>query len=126
MVIPNLKFSKMGKGGGAFWSEIPERDFLEIWTTIYCAARNLLVHHSSLSHTTYVETNKIPACKFFLYNFSIFHLNGILNQLLKVSRPLNIYHSNQEALSLGKQHYTPLTVCGINYVFCFSVIDFYG
>ena len=33
---------------GAFW---------KIWTKIYCAARNLLVHHSSLSHTTYVETN---------------------------------------------------------------------
>ena len=29
----------------------------KIWTKIYCSARNLLVHHSSLSHTTYVETN---------------------------------------------------------------------
>ena len=27
MVISNLKFSEMG--GGAFWSEIPERGFLE-------------------------------------------------------------------------------------------------
>ena len=31
----------------------------KIWTKIYCSARNLLVHHSSLSHTTYVETNDI-------------------------------------------------------------------
>ena len=30
----------------------------KIWTKIYCSARNLLVHHSSLSHTTYVETKK--------------------------------------------------------------------
>ena len=30
----------------------------KIWTKIYCSARNLLVHLSSLSHTTYVETNK--------------------------------------------------------------------
>ena len=30
----------------------------KIWTKIYSSARNLLVHHSSLSHTTYVETNK--------------------------------------------------------------------
>ena len=29
MVISNLKFSEMGGGGGAFWSEIPERGFLE-------------------------------------------------------------------------------------------------
>ena len=28
----------------------------KIWTKIYCSARNLLVHHSSLSHTTYMET----------------------------------------------------------------------
>ena len=58
MVIPILKFSKMGEGGlsglqfqkGAFW---------KIWNKIYCSARNLLVHHSSLSHTTYVETNEV-------------------------------------------------------------------
>ena len=42
--LSGLRFQK-----GAFW---------KIWTKIYCAARNLLVHHSSLSHTTYVETNK--------------------------------------------------------------------
>ena len=41
--LSGLRFQK-----GAFW---------KIWTKIYCAARNLLVHHSSLSHTTYVETN---------------------------------------------------------------------
>ena len=29
-----------------------------IWTKIYCSARNLLVHHSSLSHTMCVETNE--------------------------------------------------------------------
>ena len=29
-----------------------------IWTKIYCSTRNLLVHHSSVSHTMYVETNK--------------------------------------------------------------------
>ena len=33
-----------------------------IWTKIYCSARNLLVHHSSLSHTTYVETNNKLWC----------------------------------------------------------------
>ena len=43
--LSGLRFQK-----GAFW---------KIWTKIYCAARNLLVHHSSLSHTTYVETNEV-------------------------------------------------------------------
>ena len=44
----------------------------KIWTKIYCSARNLLVHHSSLSHTTYVETNKSFAklwqnsCRYYL------------------------------------------------------------
>ena len=38
--------------------------FWKIWTKIYCSARNLLVHHSSLSHTTYVETNEFVGRKF--------------------------------------------------------------
>ena len=42
--LSGLQFQK-----GAFW---------KIWTKIYCSAKNLLVHYSSLSHTTYVETNK--------------------------------------------------------------------
>ena len=56
MVIPNLKFSEMG-GGGLSGLRFQKGAFWKIWTKIYCAARNLLVHHSSLSHTTYVETN---------------------------------------------------------------------
>ena len=58
MVIPNLKFSEMG-GGGLSGLRFQKGAFWKIWTKIYCAARNLLVHHSSLSHTTYVETNKL-------------------------------------------------------------------
>ena len=56
MVIPNLKFSKMG-GGGYSGLQFQKGVNWRIWTKIYCSARNLLVHHSSLSHTTYVETN---------------------------------------------------------------------
>ena len=58
MVIPNLKFSEMG-GGGVSGLQFQKGAFWKIWTKIYCSARNMLVHHSSLSHTTYVETNKL-------------------------------------------------------------------
>ena len=74
MVIPNLKFSEMGGysgvnfghpksevfrngGGGLSGLQFQKGAIWKIWTKIYCSARNLLVHHSSLSHTTYVETN---------------------------------------------------------------------
>ena len=60
MVIPNLKFSEMGGGGGLSGLQFQKGAFWKIWTKIYCSARNLLVHRSSLSHTTYVETNKFP------------------------------------------------------------------
>ena len=55
LVIPNLMFSWGGYSGVNFivW---------KIWTKIYCSARNLLVHHSSLSHTMCVETNYTPWC----------------------------------------------------------------
>ena len=56
MVIPNLKFSKMGGGGGDSGLQFKKGVNWRIWTKIYCSARNLLVHHNSLSHTTYVET----------------------------------------------------------------------
>ena len=45
------------RGGGCTLS--PVYELSDFWTKIYCAARNLLVHHSSLSYTTYVETNKL-------------------------------------------------------------------
>ena len=75
MVIQNLKFSEMGGGysgvnfghpksevfrnGGGGYSGLRFQKgvFWKIWTKIYCAARNLLVHHSSLSH---VETKNKP------------------------------------------------------------------
>ena len=59
--------------------------------------------------TCVVSDKKIPACKILLSNFSLFHSSRIWNQFLQVSRLLNIYHSNQEALSVGKQHYKPLS-----------------
>ena len=46
-------------GGGPSGLQFQKGAFWKIWTKIYCAARNLLVHHSSLSHTTYVETNNL-------------------------------------------------------------------
>ena len=46
-------------GGGVSGLQFQKGAFWKIWTKIYCSARNLLVHHSSLSHTTYVETNKL-------------------------------------------------------------------
>ena len=49
----------MGGGGGCSGLQFQKGAFWKIWTKIYCSARNLLVHHSSLSHTTYVETNKL-------------------------------------------------------------------
>ena len=58
LVIPNLKFSEMG-GWGLSGLQFQKGAFWKIWTKIYCAARNLLVHHSSLSHTTYMETNQL-------------------------------------------------------------------
>ena len=59
-VISNQKFS-MG-GGWAFWSEIPERSFLEnldknLLSEVNCTETCLCIT-DSLSHTTYVETNK--------------------------------------------------------------------
>ena len=71
MVIPNLKFSKMGgysrvfghpksevfQKGGYSGLQFQKGVNWRIWTKIYCSARNLLVHHSSLSHTMCVETN---------------------------------------------------------------------
>ena len=50
--LPKFQFS----GGGVFRSKVM---VWKIWTKIYCSARNLLVHYSSLSHTTYVETNDL-------------------------------------------------------------------
>ena len=48
--------SEVFQNGGGGYSGV---NFgLENLDKIYCSARNLLVHHSSLSHTTYVETNK--------------------------------------------------------------------
>ena len=82
MVIPNLKFSGIwggysgvnfghpksevfqNGGGGLSGLQFQKGAFWKIWTKIYCAARNLLVHHSSLSHTTYVETNKLKCLTF--------------------------------------------------------------
>ena len=49
-------FPKWG-GGGYSGLQFQKGVNWRIWTKIYCSARNLLVHHSSLSHTTYVETN---------------------------------------------------------------------
>ena len=46
------------KGGGLSGLQFQKGAFWKIWTKIYCSAINLLVHHSSLSHTTYVETNQ--------------------------------------------------------------------
>ena len=45
-------------GGGYSGLQFQKGVNWRIWTKIYCSARNLLVHHSSLSHTTYVETNE--------------------------------------------------------------------
>ena len=77
MVISNLKFSIGGGyfgvnfghlksevfhgGGGALWSEIPERGFLEnldknLLFEVNCTETYLCIT-DSLSHTTYVETN---------------------------------------------------------------------
>ena len=44
-------------GGGYSGLQFQKGVNWRIWTKIYCSARNLLVHHSSLSH---VETNNIP------------------------------------------------------------------
>ena len=61
MVIPNLKFSEMG-GGGKSESEIPICPFLENLDKILLFEVNYtqtcLCITDSLSHTTYVETNK--------------------------------------------------------------------
>ena len=61
MVISNLKFF-IGGGGGAVWSEIPERGFLEnldknLLFEVNCTETCLCIT-DSLSHTTYVETKK--------------------------------------------------------------------
>ena len=56
----NLKSLKIfisgGGGGGTLWSEIPERGSLENLNQNFNHSSKL-VHHSRLSHTTYVETN---------------------------------------------------------------------
>ena len=46
-------------GGGYSGLQFQKGVNWRIWTKIYCSARNLLVHHSSPSHTTYVETNNV-------------------------------------------------------------------
>ena len=58
MVISNLKFSEM-VGGGAFWSEIPERGFLENLDKNLLFSQKPACASQSLSHTTYVETNDV-------------------------------------------------------------------
>ena len=45
-------------GGGYSGLQFQKGVNWRIWTKIYCSARNLFVHHSSISHTTYVETNQ--------------------------------------------------------------------
>ena len=42
------KFEAFLKGGGLSGLRFQKGAFWKIWTKIYCAARNLLVHHSSL------------------------------------------------------------------------------
>ena len=59
MAISNLKFSI---GGGPFWSEIPKSPFLEnldknLLFEVNCTETCVCIT-DSLSHTTYVETNK--------------------------------------------------------------------
>ena len=58
----NLKSEVFHWGGGALWSEIPERGFLEnlgknLLFEVNCTETCLCIT-DSLSHTTYVETNK--------------------------------------------------------------------
>ena len=67
--MPNLKFSEMGGGGGYSGVQFQKGVNWRIWTKIYCSARNLLVHHSSLSH---VETNDLANSVKFLSILKIF------------------------------------------------------
>ena len=53
---PKSEVFRNGGGGGYSGLQFQKGVFWKIWTKIYCSARNLLVHHSSLSHTKYVET----------------------------------------------------------------------
>ena len=55
---PKSEVFRNGGEGGYSGLQFQKGVNWRIWTKIYCSARNLLVHHSSLSHTTYVETNK--------------------------------------------------------------------
>ena len=51
------------RGGGVFRSKLM---VWKIWTKIYCSARNLLVHHSSLSHMwrlMMIQGLKLPVVK---------------------------------------------------------------
>ena len=54
---PKSEVFQNGGGRGGSGLQFQKGAFWKIWTKIYCSARNLLVHHSSLSHTAYVETN---------------------------------------------------------------------
>ena len=56
-------------GGGLSGLQFQKGAFWKIWTKIYCSARNLLVHHSSLSHTTYVETKNRSYLNIYFTNY---------------------------------------------------------
>ena len=70
---PKSEVFQKGGGGGLSGLQFQKGAFWKIWTKIYCSARNLLVHHSSLSHTTYVETKK-TCVKVYLALFYHIHM----------------------------------------------------
>ena len=90
--------SEVFQNGGGGYSEVQFQKGVNwrIWTKIYCSARNLLVHHSSLSHTTYVETNK--------QEIEYMHLSPVkLNSVTfkTVGKCYSKYNSIQECIPVG-------------------------
>ena len=76
-------------GGGALWTEMEKRDSLPTLNQKVNQANSLL-DHSSLSHTTYVETNK-SQCECILFDY---FKNSQLKQLKNTA--MNSIHADHQ------------------------------
>ena len=74
-------FPKWG-GGGYSGLQFQKGVFWKIWTKIYCSARNLLVHRSSLSHSTYVETNKYSGTPSWRISTQVLNLGDVWRYII--------------------------------------------
>ena len=103
-----LNFNFRGEGGGALWSEIPERGFLEnldknLLFEVNCTETCLCIT-DSLSHTTYVETNDVLGTQIHWQIQGVLVMHGPISfiwmQFLAKILPNNMFLPETEGLVL--------------------------